>query len=113
MNEATQAEEKKKPIPIIKGRACNELLLCRKYEVDEKIGSLYLTSEDKGTDLRDNIQKKAEVVLVSVKLVQYMDSFEVGDIICYPTGTREMHIWIEGEPYFFLHKKDVCYVEQS
>lgn len=111
--EATQAEEKRKPIPTLKGRVCNELLLCRKYEVEEKIGSLYLTSEDGGTDLRDNIQKKAEIVLVSKKLIPYMDEFEVGDIVQYPTGTRELKIWIEDEPYFLIHKKDVVYVEQS
>lgn len=111
--EATRAEEKRKPIPTLKGRVCNELLLCRKYEVEEKIGSLYLTSEDGGTDLRDSIQKKAEVVLVSPKLIVYMDEFNVGDIVAYPTGTREMTIWIEDEKYFFIHKKDIVYVEQS
>lgn len=109
--EATQAEGKKKPMPALKGRVCNELLLCRKHEVDEKHGSLYLTSEDGGTDLRDSIQKKAEVVLVSPKLIQYMDDFKVGDIICYPERTKEMEIWIDGEKYFFLHKKEVAYVE--
>lgn len=108
-NTATKSD--RKPLPKLNGRVCNELLLCRKTEVEEKIGSIYLTSEDGGADLRDKIQKKAEVVLASPKLISYMDDFEPGNIVVYPKGTREMDIWIEDEPYFFLHKKDIVYVE--
>lgn len=113
MEQQSALKPKKKPLPKLRGRACNELLLCRKFDSEEKIGSLYLTTEDGGVDLRDNVQKKAEVVLVSEKLISYMDSFEPGDIVTYPKGTREMTIWIEDEEYFFLHKKDIVYVQGS
>lgn len=62
-------------------------------------------------NVSDAIEKRAQVVLVSPKLIAYMDDFEIGDIFIYPNRTKEMDIWIEDQQYFLLHKKDVVYVE--
>lgn len=114
MEAIKQTEQKQRtPIPKINGRVVNGLLLCRKHEIEEKtVGGIYLTSEGGEVDLRDSVQKKAEVVLVSKKLFPEEDDFEVGDILVYPKGTREMVIWIDGNEYFILYKREMVYVEK-
>lgn len=113
MEAQATTEKQKSPLPNIKGRVCNDLLLCRKIETAEKIGSIYLVSEDGGTDLRDSVMKKAEVVSTSPDLTPTVDSYKRGDVIIYSRGIRENKIWMDGDELFFLHKKEILYVEPN
>jgi hypothetical protein len=79
---------------------CNYYLLCKKVEIEEKVGNIILADPDKWI-------KKFEVVATSPNLLTYIDKYEIGDVLIYPIGQPTMYINIDGDDFYFLDKRYV------
>lgn len=79
---------------------CNTYMLCKKVELPEKIGNIVIPDMDKW-------EKRFEVVATSPDLISYLDKYQVGDILIYPTGQPTMYINIDGDDFYFLDKRHV------
>lgn len=98
--EATQAEGK--PIPKLKFKPVNELLLCREIELPEEHHGIVLPESSK-----DHWGKQAEIIVASDKMMNHLNDYKVGDVILFPRALNVLSIWIEDEPYIILAKRDV------
>lgn len=81
-------------------KPCNKYLLCKKVEIDEKVGNIILADPDKW-------QRRFRVVAASPDLLSYLDHYDVGDELIYPLGAPTMFIQIDDEEYFFVDKQIV------
>lgn len=95
-----KSTSEKKPLPKLKFQPCNTYLLCRKVEIDNKIGNIYIPDPDK-------VERRYEVIAASPDLLSHLDHYDAGDLIIYPTHEQPMYINIDGEDMCFLDKRKV------
>ncbi len=84
----------------IKFNPVNDLLLCKKVEIEESVGGVILADPDKW-------QKRAEVIAASPKVSPFVDEYKEGDVIIYPLGAKEFKFRIDDEEFIALKKGDV------